>query len=254
MAAARAAKAAKPAAVAVAEPPAQEIPVAEGEAPDSDNVMQQLAGLFSAAAGQKAGRDRAINDAMEILGKLDPHKYPDIADNPSVIEFVDRVQTARAQQQGLRPGSYIGNPNSIAGKKVLWTWGDLNKTINWTDEEVVAANARGEIAFPWVLYRPMHTRTIIWNGLRVYFRARQQVKVCKVFVDTYEEALNQEEFAEQHAAWLFNVPGAQTHRDFFTTNGPRVKAMDESRGDYFKSGGGMISLATSQGEDTGSEE
>lgn len=253
MADARAAKLTR-AATAVAEPPDAPEPEIEEPGAESDNVMAQLAGLFSQAAGQKADRDQAINQAMDILGRLDPRKYPDIADNPSVIDFVDRVQTARAQQQGARPGSYIGNPNSIAGKKVPWTWNDLNKSIDWTPEQVAEANARGEIAFPWVEYRPMHTRTIIWNGLRVFFKARQLVKVCKVFVDTYENALNEEEFAEQHAAWLFNVPGVQAHRDFFTTNGPRVKAMDESKGEYFSSGGGMISMAPSQGEDTGVEE
>lgn len=247
MAKARAIKLERQSATAVAEPE----PASTEEAPDSDNVMAQLAGLFQAAASKTKNRDKAVNDAIAILETLDPQKYPDIADNETVMAFVDRVQTARAQQHGLRPGSYIGNPNTVAGKKVPWTWADLNKSINLSVEEVTKRAQAGEVIFPWVEYRPLQNKTVIWNGLMVHFRARQLVKVCKVFVDTYEESLNQEEFAEQHAAWLFNTPGAPTHRDFFTTNGPRVKAMDESKGDYYKPGAGMISMAVSQ--DAGEE-
>ena len=230
------------AATAVAERPPE--PEPEPTEPEGDNILGQLAGLFQQASSRAAGREKAVNEALEILGRLDPAKHPEIADNEVVQNFIERVQSARAQSPDVRPGTVLGT--GLTAFKKPWMWADLNKSINTPIEEVTRRAQAGEIIFPWVEYVPIKTTPVIWNGLTVYFRARQRVKVCKVFVDTFEESLTQEEFAEQHGAWLFNVPGVQTHRDFYTTNGPRVKAMDESRGDYYKPGAGVISLASSQ--------
>lgn len=211
--------------------------------PTSEGILADLAGLFSKAAGEKSGRDKAIDEALTLLGSLNPMKYPDIVDNPKVQAFVDQVLAAKLKSKDLPPGSIIGN--GVASGKKPWNWSDLNKSMHLSMEEVAAANARGEICFPWVEYMPIKNTPIIWNGLTVYFRARQRVRVCKVFVDVFEESLNNEEFAEQHAAWLMNVDGAAVHRDFYTTNAPRLKAMNMGKGEYYHPGGGEISLAPS---------
>lgn len=209
----------------------------------SEGVLSELAGLFQRAASKEQGSDKAITDALELLGSLNPLKYPDLADNPTVQAFIERVQGARMQSSDLPPGSIIGS--GLTASKKPWSWGDLKKSMHVSVEEVTRRNALGEIIFPWVEYMPIKNSPVIWNGLQVYFRARQRVYVCKVFVDVFEESLTQEEFAEQHAAWLFNTPGVVARRDFFTTTAPRLKAMDMGKGEYYQPGGGQISMAPS---------
>lgn len=233
------------ASVAEAEPEgALPEPESTADAPESEGILSDLAVLFTKASSQKAGRDKAIDDALTLLGSLDPMKYPDLAENPTVQQFVDKVQAKRAESPEVRPGTLMGT--GIAAFIKPWSWSDLKKSIDMDIEEVTRRDKAGEICFPWVVYMPIKTTYVGWNGLHVYFRARQRVKVCKVFVDVFEESLNNEEFAEQHAAWMFNAPGVQTNRDFFTTNAPRMKAMDMGKGEYYQPGGGMISLATSE--------
>lgn len=231
-------------ATAVADPePQVEAATASEEAAVGEDVMHQLASLFAKASTEKKGREKAINDALDILGRLDPAKYPDVADNPAVEAFVEKVQAARAQSADMPPGTVIGR--GIAAQKVPWSWAHLKKSMNLSPEEFAERSKTEPILFPWVEYMPIKTTTVVWNGLRVYFKARQRVYVCKVFVDAFEESLNQEEFAAQHAAWLFHSPGAATHRDMLTSGAAKVRAMDESKGEYYHPGGGMIGLAPS---------
>lgn len=229
---------------AVLERPPDPDPDPEDE-PDSGNVLAELATLFKQASGEKRGRDKAINNAIELLGTLSPAKYPEIADNPAVQAFIDKVQSSRAQSGEIRPGTLIGT--GIAAFIKPWSWSDILKGKDVPLDEVEKRQATGEIIFPWVIYQPIKTTFVGWNGLHVYFRARQRVYVCKVFVDVFEESLNLEEFAEQHAAWMFNTPGIQVQRDFFSSNAPQMKAMDMGHGEYFQPGGGMIDLTPSPG-------
>ena len=111
-------------ATATLEPPSDSQPVAvEEDEPASEEVLAQLATLFQKASGEKQGRDKAVNEALDLLGKLDPFKYPDIADNPAVLDFVDKVQMQRAVAQDLPPGSIIGS--GIWVKKIPWTKAQL---------------------------------------------------------------------------------------------------------------------------------
>lgn len=222
---------------------AERLPSDEAEVPESEGVLAELAGLFARASGEKKGRDKAINEAIDLLGKLDPIKYPDIADNPAVQSFIDRVMSVRVQSADVPPGTLIGSGMSATIKP--WSWADLLKGKDVPVDEVARRANAGELIFPWVEYRPMKTTFVGWNGLHVYFRARQLVYVCKVFVDVFEESLNNEEFGEQHAAWLFNTPGVAPNRDFFSTTAPNIKAMDMSKGEYFQPGGGTIDLTPS---------
>ena len=230
--------AAQPVATAVAERPPEPEPSENEEALDSDNVLAQLAGLFQQASGQRSGRDKAITEALDVLGKLDPRKYPEIADNPAVQDFVEKVQAQRAQSSDVPPGTIMGT--GLASFKKPWTKNDLLKGKDMPVEE---ARARGFME--WITYRPMHTTVVIWQGIKVHFMARRPIYTPKCFADVYEDSLAQQDFAERHAAWLFNTPGVQVDPAFFTTNAPRVKAMDQSKGEYYVPGGGEISLAPS---------
>jgi hypothetical protein len=227
---------AQKAAAAVAKAPPEPV-VAEDES--GDNILGQLAGLFQQASSKKSGRDKAVNDALEILGRLDPREYPEIADNEMVQDFVTKVQNARAKAADLPPGTIVGSGISV--HKVPWEWHHLRRSQHLTPEE-----ARAQGLMEWVEYTPLRDQYVGWNGLFWYFRRRRRERVPKCFVDVFEEGLNQEEFAEQHAAWLMNRPGVRAHRDFFTTNAPRLKAMDESRGEYYQPGAGLIDLAPSK--------
>lgn len=219
---------------AVAERPTIE----EDAEPDSENVMAKLASLFSQAATEKKGRDRAINEALDVLGKLDPIKYPEIADNDQVQAFIEKVQQQRAQSSDVPPGTIMGS--GLAAYKKPWTVGDLLKGRGMPAQEAIA---NGFIE--WVMYRPMKNFDVTWQGIRILWPARREGYFPKSHVDQFEQSLDAEEFAEQHAAWLFNHPEAQAHADFFTTNAPRVKAMDHSKGEYHHPGAGLIDLTPS---------
>lgn len=226
--------------LATLEPPqaAEEAASPKDEEPASEDVLKQLAGLFAEASGQKSNREKAVTEAIDLLGKLDPFKYPDIADNPTVQAFVEKVQQQRAQSTDVPPGTIIGT--GMAAFKKPWTKNDLLKSKDLTPEE---ARARGWIE--WVEYRPIRNFDVTWQGIRIIWPARRLGRFPKAHVDVFEGSLDAELWNEQHAGWLFNVPGVDIHADYFTTNAPRAKAMDMSKGEYYQPGAGAIDMTPS---------
>lgn len=206
--------------------------------PDSGNVLAHLAGLFQQAAGQKAGRDKAITEALDVLGRLDPTKYPEIADNEQVQQFVERVQLARAQSTDVPPGTILGT--GMAAFKKPWTKSDLMKGKDMPVEE---ARAKGYIE--WVHFTPWSNFNVTWQGITIRWPAFTEGYFPKSHVDTYQESQRLQRYAENHAAWLFNTPNVPVDPSFFMTNAPRVKAMDQSHGEYYRPGGGEIDLRPS---------
>lgn len=217
---------------------AEREPEPEADEPTSENVLAQLAGLFQQAAGQKQGREKAVNEALEVLGKLDPFKYPDIADNPAVMDFVEKVQQQRAKSTDVPPGTIIGT--GMAAYKKPWTKADLLKGKGMPPAEAIA---KGYIE--WIEYRPVKNFDVTWNGIRIVWPARALGYFPKSHVDVFEQSLDADAWNEQHAAWLFNNPNVPFQMDYGTTNGPRVRAMDESKGEYYRPGAGAIDMAPS---------
>lgn len=206
--------------------------------PSSQDVLSQLAGLFQQAAGEKRGREKAINEALDVLGRLDPMKHPEIASNPTVMDFVDRVQSQRLQSMDVPPGTIIGT--GLAAKKKPWTKGDLLKGKGMRPEE---AQAKGFIE--WIEYTPYRNFDVTWNGIRIVWPARRRGYFPKSHVDLFEQSIAADEWNERHAAWLFNNPDVPFEMDFNNMNAARLKAMDESSGEYYKPGAGAISMTPS---------
>jgi len=206
--------------------------------PSSDDVLGQLSTLFQKARSQRAGRDRAISEALDIIGRLDPTKYPEIADNEVVQQFVDRVQEQRLKTMDVPPGTILGT--GLAARKKPWTKGELLKGKHMPPEE---ARARGFIE--WVEYRPMKNFDVTWNGIRITWPARRLGYFPKSHVDLFEQSIDADAWNERHAAWLFNDPSVPFEPDFNNINASRLRALDESHGEYYVPGGGVIAMAPS---------
>lgn len=217
---------------------AEREPEADAEDPTSEDVLAQLAGLFQQASSAKTGREKAVSDALEVLGKLDPFKYPDIADNATVQAFVEKVQQQRAQSLDVAPGTILGS--GLAAFKKPWTKNDLLKGKGLPVEE---ARAKGLIE--WMEYTPFKNMDVTWQGIRIVWRARQRGYFPKSHIDTFESSISADEWNERHAAWLFNNPDIPFEADFNNMNSARLRAMDESKGEYYKPGGGLIAMAPS---------
>lgn len=212
--------------------------VQQDDDPSSEDVLKTLAGLFSEASSQKSGREKAINEALEVLGKLDPFKYPDIANNETVMAFIDKVQQQRAQSEDVPPGTIIGT--GMAAFKKPWTKNDLLKSKGMPVEE---ARAKGLIE--WIEYTPFKNMDVTWQGIRIVWPARRRVYIPKSHVDVFEQSMSADEWNERHAAWLFNNPDVPFEADFNNMNAARLRAMDESKGEYYKPGAGLIAMAPS---------
>lgn len=219
------------AAEAAAQPPAP--PPTEAEtptevAPEGDGtLLAKLALFLGEKASTKAEEDRKALEAVKVLGQLDPKKHADIFESPEVQTLIERVMEARAQSTDVAPGSYIREGHIVT--KRPWQWNDL---------------AEGKVE--WVDFMPTETIPVTFQGLTYYFKARQRVRCPKVFVDLVNNRYDEQEFGEKHAAWLMGVPGVRPHRDMvspYAIAGVRARAMNQSQGEYYKPGAGVIANA-----------
>lgn len=173
------------AAAAIAEPEPE--PDAEGD------VLADLMASISKLRDKKTGQKKALEDLGKILDRLDPTEHPELADDPTIQAFVERIGSTRIQQakaQGLPPGTVVGE--GIAQQSIPWTEKDVIDLVKDADGNPI-----------WVTLVPSETIPLFFNGVRCQLIADQEVTIPKAFYDLYMESRRARRLAEQHKAYMF---------------------------------------------------
>lgn len=188
-----------------AAPDVPDEPLATVTPPLSDDPLAELGALFTQMAGKKTARQEAAEEALALLARLNPTEHPEIADDPRVQAFVERVQGAKAQSADVPPGTVIGT--GLTAFKKPWSWHDL---------------AEGKVE--WVTFTCPERIRVGYNGLFWQFLANEETYCPKAFVDVYRETMRNRKFSEQHVAYLFRQRGAAPTRDMLDPTGAGVAA------------------------------
>lgn len=197
---------------------------------DDDDVLSQLASTILKARDKKANQRKVLEDLAKILDQIDPKEHPEIADDPTIGAFLEKIgeqREKRAREQGLRPGSVIGNPNSLTAAIVSWTYGDLDKYVT----RCGCANPPCGISpcpngIPDLkTWTPNETIPVFWNGLRCQLIADQEVTAHSCFYNEYMEHKRLQRDADQRKAYIFGRTATPPAGD----GGEAVVAMSRAR-------------------------
>ena len=177
-------------------------PEAVSETGQPEDLVLELANLFGAASQQRGLRARDIEDAERILSKMDPFKYPELADNPTVQRFIEQMNTRAQANADVPPGSLIGT--GLGQQKKIWQHKDvLDRMLIWIYGPEDPAWPRRDPAFKPVTFIPMETITLTWQGLSVTVITREEATVPQCFYDLYTGHNLALVTGEQFAQFLF---------------------------------------------------
>lgn len=172
------------------------VDVAEPEEDSDDDVLSQLAATIMKARDKKQNQRKLLDDLGKILDQIDPKEHPELADDPAIEQFMERIGAQRikeAQEHGLRPGTVIGT--GLAQRDVPWTEADL------THPEWGCVDENGQPIY--VEFIPNETIPVFYQGIRCQLIADQPIKVLRCFYDVYMEHKRLTKIAEQHRAYMF---------------------------------------------------
>lgn len=183
---------------------------------DEDDVLSQLAQTILKARDKKANQRKVLEDLGKILDQIDPKEHPEIAEDPVIEQFLEKIgeqREKRARSQGLPPGSVIGNPNSLGAQIVSWTYGDLDKYVTKCGCE---GGPCGISPCPNGIpdlrtWTPNETIPVFWNGLRCQLIADQEVTAHSCFYNVYMDHKALTRDGDARKAFMFgrtqNLPG-----------------------------------------------
>lgn len=178
------------------------------EQDDKAGVLAELADLFTKAQTDTKRRSRHVESIVSLVATLDPKDYPELADNPVLTKFVEDVQAAKMKDPSIPPGTIL-NKGTLAENKKPWTVQDLKSPPpDWQEGDPLPPGHT-----QWHRFIPERNQTVVFDGIRVNLFRRREFYGPKIFYDLYMQTLNAEEAAEQHAAFLFKVPGARVPDD-----------------------------------------
>ncbi len=210
-----------------------ENPVSEpAQASEGGEVEAKLIGALAAfdealeaAKADKEREAQVVAQLEKVLSKLTVKDFPQLADNPVVEKFLEKIDEAKAKDERIRAGAITGK--GLAVSKKPWTWQDVNRLIAEGRMEVVEYTCPENIA-------------VIWNGLRYSFVADVPVRVPSPFRDVYLEARKARRFGQQNAAFLMKKAEA-VHPDMVIPEA--VIARGSGDMGHYLPGGGLIAGA-----------
>lgn len=176
--------------------------------PEDDDVLAGLGALIAEARRDKA--DKSRQDAVvDALSRLTVKDFPQIAEHPVIAKFLEGYHQAQAVTYGRRPGEVI-NKGTLAENAIPWTLRDLKSPPpGWNGTDALPPGHT-----QWVFnVVPESSREVIVNGIKVRFYRRVPYSGPKVFYDVYLQAMDQEEAASQHAAFMMKAEGAGVPQD-----------------------------------------
>ena len=162
---------------------------------------------------QEVQRDRGnvvrVNAVVDALGKLSIRDYPELVDHPAIMRFIEDFGKVQTDGRPKRPGEVI-NKGTIAENVVPWSYADLKgPPLGWDGRSPLPPGHT-----QWVIDQPIESnKVVIVNGMQWRFFRRVPYTGPKVFYDQYLEALNGEEAAAQHAAFMMKAEGAGVPQD-----------------------------------------
>ena len=163
---------------------------------DDEDVLGQLAATILKARDKKVKQSKILEELGTILDRIDPTEHPELADDPTIQAFIERVGDTRlkkATAKGLRPGTVIGT--GLGQQDVPWKESDLTHPV-WG-----CVNDKGEPEY--VTFTPNETIPVWYNGIRCQFIADEEITVLKCFKDVYDEHKRATREGEQRKAWMF---------------------------------------------------
>ena len=207
-----------------------------------DDVLSQLIATLGKARDKKEKQSKVLEELGAILDRIEPTEHPELADDPTIQAFVDKiggVRIKRAEAQGMRPGTVIGT--GLASQDVPWKESDL------THPEWGCVHPDGTPQY--VTFTPNETIPVWYNGIRCQFIADEEITILKCFKDVYDERKRLLKIGEAHKAYMFGRTDALP-RELQTTDAAvstaRVRAFMSLGGER---GGGRMSVGY-PGDDT----
>lgn len=215
--------------------------------PQGDPEMESLMKLFAGLRDDNADEAK-IDQVMNALAAVPLSKAPQIAEHPLMQRFLTKAREHAEKSGQLRAGM-IMNKGTIAENYVPWSLADLKSPPPGWDGKSELPPGHTEWVFGQV---PERNKEIIVNGVKVRLYRRVPYSGPKVFWDQYLAALDAEEAAEQHAAFLMKVEGAGLPRDPTILNeGTMAVRTSFTKGTFYPGMGtqGMASVpAAAEGE------
>ena len=202
---------------------------------DDSDVLTQLARTLMQAASKKANQKKVLDDLGRILDQIDPKAHPELAEDPTIQAFVEKIGGARIQQaqaRGMPPGTVVGT--GMAAQALPWT---LNDVVN------LVKNEHGEPVY--VTFTPTETTPVFFNGVRCQLIADEEVTIPKAFYDLYQESRRLTRLGEQHKAYMMGkssyLPPKLAAEGEAAVATARVRAFMDMGG---QRGGGSILVGT----------
>lgn len=198
------------------------------EVEEEDDAISQLMATLQAVKSKKVKQADALKQLGAILDQLDPSKNAELAADPTIAAFIEKVTDQRirqAEKAGLPPGTQIGTGMGQDG--VPWHYTDLPKYCrrplpghehDWMvplpgheGEPLNIGNARiiEEFSEPdLITFIPNQYIGITWQGLTCWFHPDEPLTTYKVFYDTWMESKRLNKIGDQHKAYMF---GSSNH-------------------------------------------
>lgn len=219
---------------------------AEQEALADDDVLAQLSQYIVKAQTDKQRRNKHVEDAVAFLSRLSVKDYPELAENPVLVKFIEDVQAVKMKDPTIPPGT-IMNKGTLAENKKPWTVQDLKSPP--ADWDGVSPLPPGHTQ--WHRFTPERNQTVVFDGIRVNLFRRREFYGPKIFYDLYVQSIDAEEAAEQHAAFMFRAEGAAPPSDPTILNeGTAAVRSTVTKGTYFP-GMGTAGMAVPAAEGAG---
>lgn len=211
-----------------------EAPMTEDEATAE---LARLGQALIASAGKKHEQQAAVASLEKLLGSLKPKDFPDLAENPVVMQFLESLAQQRATNSDDPPGT-IYNRGTIAVHSKPWTWNDLKSPQGgWRPGEPLPQGC-----VEWVYeYTPDRTVLVTYNGLSVQFFAEQPWTGPKCFTDLLREQRRLERVGHEHVSYMFKSGGLPSDLGVINEGTRRVRSASSAggQGTGFRPGAGI---------------
>lgn len=223
----------------LADVPGIEVP--EDEAPmTQDEATEQLALLgqaLIATVGKKQEQQQVVAKLEGLLGGLKAKDFPDLAENPFVLQFLESMAQTRATNSDDPPGT-IYNRGTIAVHSKPWTFENLKSPPpGWRPGEPLPENS-----VEWVYdYESDRTVPVTYNGLTVQFFAGQNWTGPKVFVDQLKESKRLDKVGFEHISYMFKSGPLPSDLGVLNEGTRRVRSASSAggQGTGFRPGAGV---------------
>lgn len=190
--------------VAVLEREPEPLPEPEDDSVDVSEMFGQASRLFQKAQVDGRLTRSELNQLEDILEKIDPLKYPEIADNPTVNLFLGRMMDQRQKSTDIAPGTVFGN--GLAVQKKTWQVRDVVIRMSaWIEGTPYYEPdpAKRDPNFEPVSFVPRETIPVGWNGITIVVEQDMPATLPKCVYLVLAEHYTAMRSGQQHKEIMF---------------------------------------------------